>query len=538
MPQAPFDPCKQWLGIDAVDLEDPRRVLGVAQTESDPLAVIRAAGIRLSLLRGISPGPFEIARNALIKRVEEAREALLLRLAAHPTTPAINPSAVPSSPLVPACPSVPPAPPVPSFPAVPSFAAVGDQSQYQQPQYQQPQYQQPQFQQPQFQVGSPTAPEGTPPSGLGPPESQPFLAAPRKLRHRNEESSGTGVVLAALAGLGILAVALLINLLTQSDSNPNPKTNPSQNVRTVEVARKPEEKEKNRPRVPSQRPNKSPNNPAPFDADASLDTTPDTTSDRAVSTSTLPGGKPPQSPPPKAKPPAAKPLTAPVTTAVPPPNPPSKPVPLPVPVPVPVPKQPDVTMPPETEPPEAEPVAKESTEQQQNLEELLAAAFGAMGKRDRGLVEAKLTAAETLAASAQSKKRIAGWKLLDHYASGFIDYRNDSLKTIASGDEYDVGDKKIAVVEITPDVFIFRAAGKNRSVSYDKIPSPILVAIVTKWFDQKPGNNLFIAAYYLTQPEPNLEKARDYLEKAQSGGVDASQLLALLDDSVILAAGQ
>ena len=507
MPQAPFDPCKQWLGIDAVDLEDPRRVLGVAQTESDPLAVIRAAGIRLSLLRGISPGPFEIARNALIKRVEEAREALLLRLAAHPTTPAINPSAVPSSPLVPACPSVPPAPPVPSFPAVPSFAAVGDPPQYQQPHYP---------------VGSPTAPEGTPPSGLGPPESQPFLAAPRKLRHRNEESSGTGVVLAALAGLGILAVALLINLLTQSDSNPNPKTNPSQNVRTVEVARKPEEKEKNRPRVPSQRPNKSPNNPAPFDAEAAPDSTPDTTSDRAVSTSTLPGGKPPQSPPPKAKPPGDKP----------------RPVPIPVPVPVPVPKQPDVTMPPETEPPETEPVAKESTEQQQNLEELLAAAFGAMGKRDRGLVEAKLTAAETLAASAQSKKRIAGWKLLDHYASGFIDYRNDSLKTIASGDEYDVGDKKIAVVEITPDVFIFRAAGKNRSVSYDKIPSPILVAIVTKWFDQKPGNNLFIAAYYLTQPEPNLEKARDYLEKAQSGGVDASQLLALLDDSVILAAGQ
>ena len=482
MPQAPFDPCKQWLGIDAVDLEDPRRVLGVAQTESDPLAVIRAAGIRLSLLRGISPGPFEIARNALIKRVEEAREALLLRLAAHPTFPATNPSAVPSSPLVPACPSVPPAPPVPSFPAVPSFAAVGDQPQYQQPQYQQPQYP----------VGSPTAPEGTPPSGLGPPESQPFLAAPRKLRHRNEESSGTGVVLAALAGLGILAVALLINLLTQSDSNPNPKTNPSQNVRTVEVARKPEEKEKNRPRVPSQRPNKSPNNPAPFDAEAA----PDTTSDGAVSTSTPPVGKPPG-----------------------PPGPVPKPVPLPKPVPVP-------------------PVAEESTEQQQNLEELLAAAFGAMGKRDRGLVEAKLTAAETLAASAQSKKRIAGWKLLDHYASGFIDYRNDSLKTIASGDEYDVGDKKIAVVEITPDVFIFRAAGKNRSVSYDKIPSPILVAIVTKWFDQKPGNNLFIAAYYLTQPEPNLEKARDYLEKAQSGGVDASQLLALLDDSVILAAGQ
>lgn len=81
MSDAQFDPCKQWLGIDAVDLSDPRRVLGLLPSESDPLAVLRAAAARLTLLQGIAPGPFDIARNALLKRVEEAREAVLAQIA-------------------------------------------------------------------------------------------------------------------------------------------------------------------------------------------------------------------------------------------------------------------------------------------------------------------------------------------------------------------------------------------------------------------------------------------------------------------------
>ncbi|NCA12309.1 hypothetical protein EBR56_11025, partial [bacterium] len=68
----PFDPCRQWLGIDAVDLVDPRRVLGLGPGEANPLAVLRAAEARLTLLRGVDPGPFAVARQALMTRVEEA----------------------------------------------------------------------------------------------------------------------------------------------------------------------------------------------------------------------------------------------------------------------------------------------------------------------------------------------------------------------------------------------------------------------------------------------------------------------------------
>ncbi|NDC62974.1 MAG: hypothetical protein EBZ59_03085, partial [Planctomycetia bacterium] len=84
MSDAVFDPCRQWLGIDAVELAEPRRVLGLAPTESDPLAVIRAADARLSRLRSVAAGPFEMARTSLIRRVEEAREAVLVELASRP----------------------------------------------------------------------------------------------------------------------------------------------------------------------------------------------------------------------------------------------------------------------------------------------------------------------------------------------------------------------------------------------------------------------------------------------------------------------
>lgn len=79
--EAPFDPCRQWLGIDAVDLGDASRVLGVNRDERDPSAVLRAAEARLSHLRSLSPGPFERARAGLIARVEEARAKMLKEIA-------------------------------------------------------------------------------------------------------------------------------------------------------------------------------------------------------------------------------------------------------------------------------------------------------------------------------------------------------------------------------------------------------------------------------------------------------------------------
>ena len=102
-----FDPSREWLGLDAVDLADPRLVLGLSSGQLDGETIIKAADERLARLRGLDPGPFTVARTALVKRVEESRDGLLASLPARPGSsfsPPPPPGAVarPASPAAPA----------------------------------------------------------------------------------------------------------------------------------------------------------------------------------------------------------------------------------------------------------------------------------------------------------------------------------------------------------------------------------------------------------------------------------------------------
>jgi len=126
MSQAPFDPCRQWLGIDAVDLADPRLVLGVSPAEFDRLAVIRAAERRLAMLRGVPAGQADRARDALVKRVEEARDSVLAQIGTQPAARLSMPPPPGNSAARPPLPTARPAPVpvVPSVPKPPAPAAI------------------------------------------------------------------------------------------------------------------------------------------------------------------------------------------------------------------------------------------------------------------------------------------------------------------------------------------------------------------------------------------------------------------------------
>jgi hypothetical protein len=79
-----FDPSREWLGIDAVDLADPFRALGLAATEADPAVVTAAAERLLARLRDVAPGPFRLAHESLRKRIEACREEVLAVVATRP----------------------------------------------------------------------------------------------------------------------------------------------------------------------------------------------------------------------------------------------------------------------------------------------------------------------------------------------------------------------------------------------------------------------------------------------------------------------
>lgn len=115
MTQPTFDPCKQWLGIDAVELGDPRRVLGLPPGRLDAQTIGRAATNRLALLQSVAPGAFAMAHAALVRRVTEARDTLLAESAAL-AAPGFSMPPPPDG----VAPPMRAAPPVPLFPAAPS----------------------------------------------------------------------------------------------------------------------------------------------------------------------------------------------------------------------------------------------------------------------------------------------------------------------------------------------------------------------------------------------------------------------------------
>ncbi|MFM8891360.1 MAG: hypothetical protein ACKOTB_07010, partial [Planctomycetia bacterium] len=103
----------------------------------------------------------------------------------------------------------------------------------------------------------------------------------------------------------------------------------------------------------------------------------------------------------------------------------------------------------------------------------------------------------------------------------------------AAGDDYEYKKQQISIVEADRKVFKVRVSGETKTFARDKIPSGIVLAIVTRWFDDNPANDLYLGAHHLAKPEPDLERAREHWEKADARGADASGLFPLFDDPVI-----
>ena len=511
MSSAQFDPCRQWLGIDAVDLTNPRRVLGLLPSESDPLVVLRAADARLTVLKGIAPGPFDMARNALIKRVEEAREAVLAQVAATPKQQApvgtsftmppppggSLPRAQASASDMSGIPSFsPPAPPMPQaagrIPNVPVVPAV-------------------------------PLPHGTPEASPWNERADADHGGSVSVKTRpvyRKQSSGAGTLLLLLVGLGAAVGGLLWMKMSADDQRKEARRQVAtaeqrdQQNSADEDEPEPQKTATKRPAA-MRRPERDPN---------------DTTSDDAVSTSAPPR----REPMPVRRRPEPEPETTPEPEPV--PEPETNPEPEPVPEPTDGPPVAEPAAPDQTDSPvplSSEPSTPEETAAEINR--LLAEVFAALQEQQFDAAQLAAKAADKKAAG-PAQKRVVSWDSLITYAKGFADYRSQALAAMRPGQEYEIDDKKIAVIEIDAEKFIYRYAGKNKTVSADKIPGAILMTIVTEWFDRNPANNLYIGAYHATKAEPDLEKARASWQLANARGADASALLPLLDDPVLVKA--
>lgn len=410
MSSAQFDPCRQWLGIDAVELGDPRRVLGLVPSEADPLVVLRAADARLTLLRSIAPGPFDMARSALIKRVEESREAVLAQIAATPK------------------------------PLVTSFA------------------------------------EPVPPWGAPKTADDGFVAVKTRPVYR-KQSSGLGGFLLLLALLAAAAGGLAWYWKNQQSFKDV--------VAVINGGTKKSTSKK----------------------------------------SEAPKLQPEPQPEPDVEP-------------APEPQPRSEPAPPPDPEP-----QREVTV--ESTAAQQEPSAEASSAEATNdaadaeaIGPFLKKALVALQHEQFDEADDALGQAGDEAMGGAAADRLAKWQALVTYAKGFADLRERALDAARPGLEYEIDGKLVAIVELDSTKIIYRYAGKNKTLSRSKIPNKLMLALLEKWLNRKPANHLYLGAYYATKPEPDLDKARDAWHQAQQGGADASELLPLLVDPLLLKAAE
>jgi hypothetical protein len=181
-------------------------------------------------------------------------------------------------------------------------------------------------------------------------------------------------------------------------------------------------------------------------------------------------------------------------------------------------------------------MAGDMAEETAELEATLAEALEALQRQEYDTGTTLLAAASKKIGGRESgsaaSQRLESWQQLAVYSKGFMDYRQQALAAVKPGEEYDVQNQKVDVVEVDADTFKYRSSGGNKTVSHDKIPAGIMLAIVMQWFDEKPANDLYVGAYHLSKSEPDLNLAREHWEKAQAAGADASGLMPLLDDPV------
>lgn len=449
-----FDPCREWLGIDAVDLDKPHLVLGLSAAETDPVAVSRAAATRLAILNSLAPGPFVVARDALLQRVQEARDSMLEALpppggmaAADPPVPRPAPRQIApwahassrSSSL-----SLPGADPGPAtWPAPTAVAGQGGFA---------------------FD-SSDVRPRGT-------------AYHPHHHSHRHASRSATSgaalpaiaLLLAASAGLGGYWYA------SRDKADRQIASRDAERPSRRPTADEPDRDQPGRPRAePSERPRSRPRPRPRPDAD----------------------------------------------------DPPPSPVSAPTPA-QPQPAQPQPPVVPGDEAAAARAAAA--------VDASLRKAFAAITSKDYASAGRTIQAARDQAGDDPDlHARIDRWNLFNEYAKDFAGHAANALKAANAGRDYALGKTRIAVIESTPTMLVYKQAGAVKRVPRERVPHDVLTAIVGTWFaaDGRAANHIFLGIHHLAQPHPDVAAARREWHTATSGGESMAGMMPLLDDPII-----
>ena len=164
-------------------------------------------------------------------------------------------------------------------------------------------------------------------------------------------------------------------------------------------------------------------------------------------------------------------------------------------------------------------------------------AYAALRRGDRSGVEQGIAVAEQASGDdADLSLRVARWELLAGYARQLAGYREQAFAAANEGREYTIDDRTIAIIEIGPEKFAYKEAGRIKRGSRASLPTAIQRAILRAWFegDQRSANHIFLGVDRLLDDQPDLETVRQEWETALVGEPATASIMPLLDDPVIV----
>lgn len=496
-----FDPCREWLGIDAVSLGDPARVLGVPDGCRDAAVIGRAAEARLESLRRVTPGPFAKAHAALTARVEEARDALLAAaFSASPATPTTDQR--------------------------PSFAPRGQSSA------------------PASAPWLTAADEPAPvPTSFARPEvdaESPLGSPIRRTAARGRSSSGAGGLLLTAFALLAAAVAVMVFLVVRPDpfgtqvavkkpapaapdthETKHPPGDPNPHPRQPAVV-KHDSATKNDARPPAMAAQAT-GGPTAAQVDPGDVTRDDREAERIRTEAEARAREADRRRMEKEEQARREVEMAEQKAAA-------------------------AAREAEEARRREEMAAKEGDQQaaqerakmQESLTKALRDAYAALQRGEFDTADRMIAAAGNhVGDDVEGATRIERWRLLATYAREFVKFRDQAYTAANAGREYAVDGKPFAIIEITPDKFVYKLAGKIERASRETVDPRIAMAVVEGWFeaDGRAANHLFLGAQWLCLDPPNSARAKAEWRKAGDGGEQVEPLMALLDDPVIRRTG-
>ncbi|QDU94225.1 hypothetical protein [Lignipirellula cremea] len=192
-----------------------------------------------------------------------------------------------------------------------------------------------------------------------------------------------------------------------------------------------------------------------------------------------------------------------------------------------------------TEPPPAGP-PKPTANDVRQLSESLTKARAALHARDFGTVAKELTVIDKLPQLPVHQEKSDRLESLVGLSRQFWEAVTSELARLKGGDELQIGDTFVSIVEAEPDHLTIRTAGRNQRYATRDIPAGLARVLAERFLNQQdPQNVAVIGAIYAVEsntddPAKRREyagKARQYWKQAESGGAKLGDLVKVLDDT-------